>query len=268
MKKVVGMLGFILISGLISFIPANAGDCSPEDPCMTYAEVDASGKVVNTIVCQPSVCRDEWGGKNPNNGNSLVPQVAADANGQNRGGILPNQGSGVTLTESNGTFTLSDSNANTQTVTQKVEVPATTIVENNTSTTTSSASETNISATTSNSGNQSFTLNDTVNPQNGGVVDMSPKTYNNNTSSTVSANKVETNTVTTLNNTEENSTQTNTTVTTVSVEQTFDNPVTEEEFANSWTNLEIFNWNSLELDLIMNSLDTWLSMLEEWFLSL
>ena len=42
MKKVVGMVGFILMSGLISFIPANAGDCSPEDPCMTYAEVDAS----------------------------------------------------------------------------------------------------------------------------------------------------------------------------------------------------------------------------------
>ena len=260
------MLGFVFISSLISFVPASAGDCSPQNPCMTYAEVDASGKVVNTIVCQPSVCRDEWGGKNPNNGNSLVPQVAADANGQNRGGILPNRDSGVTLTESNGTFTLSDSNANTKTVIQKVEVPATTVVENNTSTTTSSASETNVSATTSNGGNQSFTFNDTVNPQNGGVVDMSPKTYDNNTSATVNAAKVETNTVTTSNNSQENSTQTNTTVTTVVVEKTFDNPVTEEEFTETMT--DSFAWDFLELDLIFSALNIWLSMLEEWFLSL
>jgi hypothetical protein len=49
----------VLIAASFMFIsnsPAQAGECSAEDPCQTWAVINESGLVTNIIVCQPSVC--------------------------------------------------------------------------------------------------------------------------------------------------------------------------------------------------------------------
>lgn len=88
--------GVLLVLFSMFFIStANAGECSVEDPCQTYAVMNGN-TVANIIVCQPSVCGSGFLG-----GQRVIPQVAADSSGQNRGGY---QG-----TESNGIFTISQS---------------------------------------------------------------------------------------------------------------------------------------------------------------
>lgn len=85
--------GVLLILFSIFFVSnASAGECSVEDPCQTYAVMNGN-QVTNIIVCQPSVC-----GSGFFNNQRVVPQVAADSNGQNRGGYWG--------TESNGVFTV------------------------------------------------------------------------------------------------------------------------------------------------------------------
>ena len=101
---------------------ANAGDCSPSDPCETWAMVDGSGTVTNIIVCQPSVCGSGYFGNS-----RVVRQVAASSTGQNQGGWVNDSNNNISVTESSGTFTL----ANTSPVTStNVEVngDATTVV--------------------------------------------------------------------------------------------------------------------------------------------
>lgn len=121
MKKITQALVLVFISGLISFVPANAHEeCSPQNPCMTYAEVDANGTVINAIVCQPAVCDAMWGGKNPNSGNRLVPQVAADSSGNNKGGHISSPERSVT--ESEGTFTIRDHATNSVTTLRKPDI--------------------------------------------------------------------------------------------------------------------------------------------------
>ena len=191
-----------MVASLISFIPANAHEeCSSQNPCMTYAEVDNSGKVINVIVCQPSVCDAAWGGTNPNSGNRLVPQVAADSNGNNRGGY--NSSPEVSVTESQGTFTIADSRDNSVKTIQKPDV------------------QTDVSATTT------------------------PVTKADGTESqkaTVNAYKND-----------------------VSVEKTFEEQVTEEQFETSMKSP--FNWDFSQLNLIFSVFDIWLEMLEDWFLN-
>jgi hypothetical protein len=157
-KKNMFMIFSALIMSVVFINPSYAGECSVSDPCQTYAEVDSSGVVVNTLVCQPSVCEQMWGGVFPPSGNRLVAQVAADNNGNNRGGILGNKDSGVQVKESQGTFTIHDNNETTTTVV--------------------SAPNSTASITKSNSGTQSFNYNDTINPTTSGtVVDLGPKKF-------------------------------------------------------------------------------------------
>jgi hypothetical protein len=80
-NKVLGTIFGVIASSLVFIavpVSAQAGECTAADPCMTYAEVDGSGSVVNVIVCQPSVCgpAGQFGGTL--NGNRLVPQAAAN----------------------------------------------------------------------------------------------------------------------------------------------------------------------------------------------
>ena len=90
-KTILGGILLVLFSTFfISAAPADG--CSVEDPCQTYAVME-DNKVVNIIVCQPSVC-----GSGFFNNQRVVPQVAADSTGQNRGGYWG--------TESNGIFTV------------------------------------------------------------------------------------------------------------------------------------------------------------------
>ena len=88
--------GALLVLFSMFFISSSsAGECSVEDPCQTYAIMDGN-TVANIIVCQPSVCGSGFIG-----GKKVIPQVAADSTGENRGGYRG--------TESNGTFTISQS---------------------------------------------------------------------------------------------------------------------------------------------------------------
>ena len=95
--KIKAIFGGVLLVLFSTFFVsnANAGECSVEDPCQTYAVMNGN-TVANIIVCQPSVCGSGFLG-----GQRVIPQVAADSSGQNRGGY---QG-----TESNGIFTISQS---------------------------------------------------------------------------------------------------------------------------------------------------------------
>ena len=143
-------------AAFISSAPASAGECSVEDPCQTYAMVDASGAVTNTIVCQPSVC-----GSGSFAGSRVVPQVAANPQtGENQGGFLGDPASGNIVRESNGTFYVNNENV----VKQDNEISAT------------------FSSTVS-----SFTFQDTVNLENPSAIPMKEETPELNTSVTITA---------------------------------------------------------------------------------
>jgi hypothetical protein len=129
----------------ISVAPAQAGECSAEDPCQTYAMINDLGVVTNIIVCQPSVC-----GSGIWDGQRVVPQVAANAEThQSQGGYLANTGS-TPITESDGRFTLT----NDQPVVSQIVVE-----EQNTNTI--------VESTVGPGTQQSFTFNDTVGQPNG-----------------------------------------------------------------------------------------------------
>lgn len=264
----------LVLSGLLMSIvfisPSQAGECSLSDPCQTYAEVNTSGLVINTIVCQPSVCEQAWGGKHPITGNKLVAQVAADVNGNNRGGILANKDSGVEVKESNGTFTITDNNPKTVTVVENVITTVQTVSTNNPSTVETFISNSNASVSTSNSGSQSFNYNDTVNPQNGPVVDLSPTKFETSTVVVVSAAKFETSTVV-VTGAEKNETVTalsqnisDTSTTAVQVEKTFESAVTEDSFKNVMKDENV--WDFSQLSLINLFFEFWLESLMGWFL--
>jgi hypothetical protein len=146
--KIKSIIGSILLTvGALAFVsaPANAGECSAEDPCHTYAMVDGNGTVTNIIVCQPSVC-----GSGTFAGSRVVPQVAANpVTHQNQGGYLSNPDS-TPVKESNGRFTVTnDSPVVSNTVIQEEtkNVVLTSSIEKGTQT--------------------SFTFNDTFGASNG-----------------------------------------------------------------------------------------------------
>jgi hypothetical protein len=162
-KSVVSSVILIVASALfISVAPAHAGGCSPEDPCQTYAMVDDAGTVTNIIVCQPSVCGSgTWAGQ------KVVPQVAADADGKNRGGFYNSPDSGRQVTVQDNVFTIHETNP----VIQK----SAEIVEDVVTTTTT---------ITSNGGSSSFTFNNTINAENIALV-PSANEFDQNTSASV-----------------------------------------------------------------------------------
>jgi hypothetical protein len=97
----------LLIAASVMFIsvaPVQAGECSAEDPCQTYALVDTSGNVTNVIVCQPSVCGSgEFAGSRavlqvPSNPNTNTPEGT-------RGYVTNSQ---QTVVENSGAFTVTD----------------------------------------------------------------------------------------------------------------------------------------------------------------
>lgn len=120
--------------------PAYSGECSPEDPCQTYAMVDSAGVVINVIVCQPSVCGSGFW-----NGQKVVPQVAADSNGNNRGGIYKSPEDGKVV-ESNGVFTVYSDKP----------------VDKKESYVNEDGSSVSINVITSNGGTSSFTFQETI----------------------------------------------------------------------------------------------------------
>ena len=71
-KKIAITLNLVILSTVITSAPqAIASECSPGDPCGTWAMLDSQGVVTNIIVCQASVCGGgTWAGQ------TVVPQVA------------------------------------------------------------------------------------------------------------------------------------------------------------------------------------------------
>lgn len=126
-KVITTVLGVVASSFVFIAVPvsASAGDCSAEDPCMTYAMVDGSGNVTNVIVCQPSVCGPggQLGGSI--DGKRLVPQVAANPQTHDTTGTTGH----MTSSEQNKTVTLSDNNVFTvkkdDVVVEKIAAPET-----------------------------------------------------------------------------------------------------------------------------------------------
>jgi hypothetical protein len=160
---------------LISVSPAQAGECSAEDPCHTYAMVNDDGVVLNIIVCQPSVC-----GSGRFAGMKVVPQVAADpVTHQNQGGHLSNPGS-TPIVEVDGRFI----------VTNDSPVVSQNVVKE--------GSENIVLESTLGAGTQeSFTFNDTVGKPNG-TPTMKQEPIKNSISATLDATEFADPSLTTL----------------------------------------------------------------------
>jgi hypothetical protein len=159
MKK--NLLIFITLISMISIInvsQANA-NCSPGDPCGTWAMLDSQGVVTNVIVCQASVCGSgTWAGQ------TVVPQVAPNPitnTPDGTGSYIGNSNSGTQVIYSEGVFTVKE---NKTIVNSYVEV--------NNENTTISKVEIPISERT-------FTYQDTINKQYG-EVEMTITKFNEN----------------------------------------------------------------------------------------
>ena len=83
-NRIILPLVFAILSAVITSAPqAIASECSPGDPCGTWAMLDSQGVVTNIIVCQASVCGGgTWAGQ------TVVPQVAPNpVTNQSQGGF-------------------------------------------------------------------------------------------------------------------------------------------------------------------------------------
>jgi hypothetical protein len=160
-----------LTIGALAFVsaPAYAGECSAEDPCHTYAMVDGSGLVTNIIVCQPSVC-----GSGMFAGSRVVLQVVANPTTHlSQGGVFGGtENVDKRVTESNGTFTITNNNP---IVNQEVIK----ITPN---------SGTQLQSSIGSGTQQSFTAADTAHTV--GVITFHDKPIDQNTSATLTASEV------------------------------------------------------------------------------
>ena len=153
---------------------ANPGECSIANPCHTYAVLDNARVVTNVIVCQPSFCGN---GTLPD-GTRVVPQVAANSQGQNQGSVFNPIGSGKDVVyQSNGTFTV-----NNEVVVNKVDV-----VTNTTNTETST-----VTATISSGNASTFSYEDTIG-KSPSEISFTTLPLANNTSATIGATDVTSN---------------------------------------------------------------------------
>lgn len=110
MNKLNVILSSVLLAASLSFLsiaPAQAGECSADDPCGTWAVVSDNGMVTNIIVCQPSVC-----GAGNFAGMRVVLQVPANPTTHtSQGGYYnPDPERAVTYSEQTNSFTMGSSN--------------------------------------------------------------------------------------------------------------------------------------------------------------
>ena len=152
MKTKSNILFISILLSIISVSNANAED-------HTYAVIDQNGSVKNIIVCSAAVC-----GSGILGGDRVVPQVSGA-----KGGFMTDPtGQGITVTESNGTFTISDPRPST-TITEVVN-------ENNRE----------ISSVTVSGSVSTFTFSDTI-----GGIKLTPQEPAQNTSATLSQENIE-----------------------------------------------------------------------------
>jgi hypothetical protein len=184
-KSIIGSIALMLGALTLVSAPAYAGECSAEDPCHTYAMVDGSGLVTNIIVCQPSVC-----GSGTFAGSRVVLQVVAHPETHlSQGGIFGGTDNiDKRVTESNGTFTITNNNP---VVKQEVikETPN---------------SGVELQSSIGSGTQQSFTAADTAHTV--GVITLHDKPIDQNIGATLTASEVNIETSTVVVGTEETST--------------------------------------------------------------
>jgi len=175
--KIKNRLAVILLAiSSVMFMSTSTASAGDE----TYAVLDSSGVVVNIIICQPSICGSSgsWGGTMPSDtpwaGQRLVPQFAANSQGQNQGGFIGPVGSGKEVVYSDGTFTINN------------DVP----VNNVEVLTNASNTETSTVAVSVSAGNKTtFSYEDTVGKSLSDVI-SNTLPLDNNVSATVSATEI------------------------------------------------------------------------------
>jgi len=223
-NKIFGTIFGVIASSFVFIsvpVTANAGECSPADPCLTYAVLDNSGVVTNIIVCQPSFC----GSGTLPDGTRVVPQVAANSEGQNQGGFYNHDnvpGKDVVYSEPTKTFTI-----NNQVVATKAEVVTNTV---NTETST-------VSVSISEGNKNSFSYDDTVG-KSFGEIELTELPLENNVSATVSASEV-------------------TSISTITESTTFEERKTAEEVDQALLQRNL-NLLRSKLDRLLYLLDNWL----------
>ena len=151
MKKIKNISITVILLSALSISNAYAND--------TYAVIDSNGSVKNIIVCSSAVC-----GGGTFGGDKVVPQVS----GANGGFMTDPNGQGITVTESSGTFTISDSR------------PTTTVEE----IITENGRE--ISSVTVSGSVSTFRFEDTL-----GGIRLTPQEPSDNTSATLSQENIE-----------------------------------------------------------------------------
>jgi hypothetical protein len=222
-KSIVASIALIFGALTFASAPAYAGECSAEDPCHTYAMVDGSGLVTNIIVCQPSVC-----GSGTFAGSRVVLQVVANPETHlSQGGIFGGTDNiDKRVTESNGTFTITNNNP---IVTQEVikETPN---------------SGTQLQSSIGSGTQQSFTVADTAHTV--GVITLHDKPIDQNIGATLTASEVNIETSTVVVGTVETSTVIVETITPVITESiTFTERKTEKEVEDALENSVILKRN-------------------------
>jgi hypothetical protein len=124
-KKSMFLVLSTLLLSILAISPSYADGCSLEDPCETWAMLDDNNKVINIIVCQPSVCGSGiWDGR------KVVRQVASNPNTNdttNTGGYNSDSNRTVTYNDISSTFRVS-SPTPTETTVVKVQENVTTTI--------------------------------------------------------------------------------------------------------------------------------------------
>ncbi len=217
-----------LLLSVLAISPSYANGCSLEDPCETWAMLDDNNKVINIIVCQPSVCGSGvWDGKR------VVRQIASNPSTndtKNTGGYNSDSNRTVTYNDTSSTFRVSDPSP-VETTIVKVEENVTTV----------------ISTVISNQPEIKFTYNDTKsNPTN----PILNKEYKNDTDATISITK-------TTSSEESGDVSVNGKI-------TFENRITEEEAVENI--LDYFSFNTFLSNLFIDWSKVWGLMLSPWFI--
>ena len=225
-KKSMFLVLSTLLLSVLAIFPAQANECTVEDPCETWAVLDSDNKVINIIICQLSFCGSGFLGEN-----KVVRQVASNPvtnDTKNTGGYNSDANRTVTYNETNSTFKVSDS--------RPVESTVIKVTENVTTT---------IATTISQQPEVTFTYNDTkANP----TEPISNKEYPNDTNATVSI--IET-------------TENPSNIVSVEGTVTFNDRVTEETATLTISNL--FGFNSYLNSLFIDWSFVWEEMLSAWF---
>jgi hypothetical protein len=227
-KKSMFLILSTLLLSVLAISPSSADGCSLEDPCETWAMLDDSNKVINIIVCQPSVCGSGiWDGR------KVVRQVASNPNTndtKNTGGYNSDSNRTVTYNDTSSTFRVSDSRP-TETTVIKVQENVTTV----------------ISTVISQQPEIKFTYNDTKADPTKPILNQE---YKSDTDATISITET-----TFLQESEDVS---------VNGQITFENRVTEETAILSILNL--FGSDSYLNSLFIDWSSVWGELLSAWFI--